>query len=110
MPVADYQAFMLPVLRAVADGAERSVRDVRKRLAGEFNLSPADRAEDAPEGEAERVRQSGSAGRRPTWRRRGCWRRCASVYRISKADKAVLAEKLDRLDKEYLRRLKPFEE
>ena len=33
MPVPDYESLMLPLLRALADGAEYPVRDLRERLA-----------------------------------------------------------------------------
>lgn len=110
MPVPDYQTFMLPVLRAVAEGAEHSVRDVRERLAVEFGLSPADRAEMLPSGKQSvfdnRVGWAKTymekAGLLETVRR--------GVYRITQVGKSVLAEKPDRLDKEYLRRFRPFKE
>jgi restriction system protein len=50
MPVPDYESFMLPLLRAVADGGEHHVRDVRDRLAAEFKLTAAERAEMLPSG------------------------------------------------------------
>jgi len=39
MPVPGYEAFMLPLLRAVRDGAEHRVQDVREQLAAEFRLT-----------------------------------------------------------------------
>jgi restriction endonuclease Mrr len=45
MPVPSYDAFMLPLLRTLADGQEHENQDLRDRLAAEFKLSDADRAE-----------------------------------------------------------------
>lgn len=110
MPVPDYQTFMLPLLRAVADGAEHSVRDVRERLAAEFKLSPADHAEMLPSGKQSvfdnRVGWAKTymekAGLLETVRR--------GVYRITKTGKGVLAEKPAKIDKEFLKRFTPFQE
>jgi restriction system protein len=109
MPVPDYEAVMLPLLRAVADGAEHHVRDVRERIAGEFKLAPADRAEMLPSGKQSvfdnRVGWAKTymdkAGLVESVRR--------GVYRITKAGKAVLAEKPAQIDKEYLKRFAPFQ-
>lgn len=43
MPIPDYQATMLPLLRFSGDGAEHSLRDAIESLAGEFKLSDEDR-------------------------------------------------------------------
>lgn len=50
MPVPDYETFMLPLLRALSDGAEHHVRDLRDQLAAEFKLTLSDRAEMLPSG------------------------------------------------------------
>lgn len=45
MPVPDFQSFMLPLLRMTSDGQEHSLAEAVERLAKEFQLSEADRAE-----------------------------------------------------------------
>ena len=110
MPVPDYETFMLPLLRAVADGADHHVRDVRETLAAEFKLTPADRAEMLPSGKQSvfdnRVGWTKTyldkAGLLGTVRR--------GVYRTTKAGKAVLIEQPPRIDKQYLKRFDAFQQ
>src|SRR5271156_6479157 len=45
MPIPDYQSLMLPVLKVVADGKERSVAEIRKHIATELKLSEEDLSE-----------------------------------------------------------------
>src|SRR4051794_13960953 len=45
------QAYMLPLLRAVADGKEYLLRELADRLAGEFGLTEAERQELLPSGQ-----------------------------------------------------------
>ena len=42
MPVPDFQSLMLPVLRALSDGAETPVSEVRTRVASAEGLTPED--------------------------------------------------------------------
>ena len=42
MPVPDYQSLMLPVLKALADGAETPISEVRERVAAAERLTPDD--------------------------------------------------------------------
>lgn len=108
MPVPTYEAFMLPLLRQLADGAEHQVRDVRERLATEFKLTPADRAERLPSGKQSYfdnrvgwaktyLEKAGLA----TSVRRG-------VYRITDLGKKVLADKPKDIDKDYLEKFESF--
>lgn len=39
MPIPDFQTIMLPLLRCVGDGQERSVQELIAKLAQEFALS-----------------------------------------------------------------------
>jgi restriction system protein len=48
--VPDFQSFMLPVLRLMADGKEHSLAELHGRLAGEMQLAPADLEEKLPSG------------------------------------------------------------
>ncbi len=49
MPIPDYQALMLPVLRLAAEG-EKRVGDVEDRIADEIGLAPEERAQLLPSG------------------------------------------------------------
>jgi restriction system protein len=108
MPVPDYESFMLPLLRAVADGGEHHVRDVRDRLAAEFKLTPAERSEMLPS--AKQSVFDNRVGWAKTYLdkaglissvRRG-------VYRITEAGRAVLGERPKDIDKSYLERFEAF--
>lgn len=50
MPVPDYQALMLPLLRMASDGHEHTAEEVTDRLAKEFRLEEVDRREILPSG------------------------------------------------------------
>jgi restriction system protein len=108
MAVPDYETFMLPLLRALGDGGEHHVRDLRDQLAAEFKLSDADRAEALPSGKQSvfdnRVGWAKTymdkAGLVATVKR--------GVYRIMDAGRAVLAERPPRIDKKYLERFEAF--
>jgi restriction system protein len=49
MPIPDYQALMLPVLKLAAKG-ETSAPEVEQNLADEFGLTPEERAQLLPSG------------------------------------------------------------
>ena len=50
MTIPDYQTCMLPLLRHVADGKDHTLRDSEEALAGQFGLTPTERAELLPSG------------------------------------------------------------
>jgi restriction system protein len=108
MPVPDYESFMLPLLRAVAEGAEHQIRDVRDQLAAEFELSPADRAEMLP------------SGKQTVFNNRFGWAKTymakagllapvrEGVFRITDAGRAVLADRPKEIDRAFLKQFEPF--
>jgi restriction system protein len=51
MTIPDYQTCMLPLLRYAANGDEHTLRDAEERLADQFKLTPAERAELLPSGQ-----------------------------------------------------------
>ena len=51
MAIPDYQTCMLPLVRFLADGKERTMREAEESLANEFCLTPAERAELLPSGQ-----------------------------------------------------------
>ena len=57
MPVPGFQTFMLPLLRALDDGADHPMSELRERIAGQLALTEADRAELLPSGSGN-LRQS----------------------------------------------------
>ena len=50
MPVPGFESFMLPLLRALEDGADHPVNEVRESIAREMTLTEDDRAELLPSG------------------------------------------------------------
>jgi restriction system protein len=50
MPIPDYQALMLPVLKLAAN-AETSAPEAEQKIADEFGLSPEERAQLLPSGQ-----------------------------------------------------------
>jgi restriction system protein len=108
MPVPSYDAFMLPLLTALADGSEQHVRDLRDRLAHEFKLNEADRQELLP------------SGKQPVFDGRVGWAKTylekagllstprRGWYRITDAGKGVLAQKPPGLDKKFLLQFDSF--
>ena len=50
MPVPDFQSLMLPALRALGDGAETPISEVRDRVAAAEGLTPDDLRETLPSG------------------------------------------------------------
>ena len=93
MPIPDYQAAMLPLLRLAADGAEHRLRDAIDQLATEFALTPEERAQMLPSGTA------------PVFNNRVAWARTylkqagllgaprRGSFRITAAGRKLLAKK-----------------
>lgn len=50
MPIPDYQSIMLPLLRLAGDSKEHRFRDAVEKLATEFQITDAERAELLPSG------------------------------------------------------------
>ena len=50
MPVPDTQSFLLPVLKALADGKELSLADLQEQVAESLRLTPDDIGEMMPSG------------------------------------------------------------
>lgn len=109
MPVPDYQSLMLPLLQLLADGRDRSVREIRDALALEFSLGEDD------------LRETISSGQRMFDNRLG-WARTylkqakllqtpeRGRWRITPRGLSVLSERPQRIDAAYLRRYTEFVE
>lgn len=51
MAIPDYQSIMLPLLKFIGDGKERSLREAIEHLGGKFDLSDEERKELLPSGQ-----------------------------------------------------------
>jgi restriction system protein len=110
MAIPDYQTVMLPVLKLASDGGEHRFRDAVERLASEFGLSDAERAELLP------------SGNQPIFDNRVGWARSylkqagllhspkRGVFQITEAGRALLAENPRRIDNALLERYDAFRE
>lgn len=109
MAVPDYQALMLPLLKALADGHEHEMREVREQIAKALQLTEEDRAELLPSG-AQPVFDNrlgwaktylNKAGLLQTVRR--------GVYIITDRGRQVLAAKPEVVDNALLSQFSEFE-
>src|SRR5712664_2311166 len=108
MPVPGFESFMLPLLRALEDGADHSVSEVRERIAREMALTEEDRAELLPSGKQaifdNRLGWAKTyldkAGLVATVKR--------GVYRITADGRSLLAQKPDRIGRQELLRFDKF--
>lgn len=108
MPIPDYQTVMLPLLRILADGAERRVRDVRDLIIAEFNLTQEEREQLLPSGQMTVI------GSRVGWAK--TYLKNAGLVdnqsrgrlRITDAGRRVLAERPELIDVQFLKRFPTF--
>ena len=108
MTIPDFESCMLPLLRAVQDGNEWTMKDVTSRLCDEFDLSSDEREEMLPSGKVRvivnRVGWAKSyikeAGLVAPIRR--------GVIRITDEGKSVLDENPDQIDMNYLLRFPSY--
>lgn len=108
MAIPDYQTLMLPLLRLASDRQEHRFRDVLERLATEFRISDAERAELLPSGTA------------PVFDNRVGWARTylkqagllqspkRGILQITDAGAGLLAENPRRIDVSILDRYEKF--
>jgi len=108
MPIPDYQATMLPLLRFAGDGAEHSLRDAIDSLAGEFKLSDEERRELLPSG------QQFVFGNRVGWARTymkkaGLLRTTRrGFFQITDRGRSTLSQKPTRIDAKFLDQFQEF--
>lgn len=110
MPIPDYQAIMLPLLKFMSDEKERQVRDMIDHLAVVFQLSSEDRRALLPSGNDiafdNKVKWSrlylGKAGLLESTRR-GHWK-------ITKSGLKVLSQNPSRIDVKFLEQLPQYRE
>src|SRR5262245_40351280 len=108
MPIPDYQDCMLPLLEAVADGKEYTLRAVTSALAERFALSGEERKELLPS------KSQTVIGNRVAWaktylKKAGLVTQPGrGLVRITDEGRAVLARKPERIDNDFLRRYPSF--
>jgi len=102
MPIPDFQTLMLPLLRHLADGAERANQESIDALAQEYNLTDAERAQLLPSGQ-QTVFCNRVAWAKAHFKRAGLIespRR--GIYRITDQGREVLARNPERIDLKFL--------
>jgi restriction system protein len=102
MPIPDFQTLMLPLLRHLADGAERTNQESVDSLADEFKLTDSERAQLLPSGQ-QSVFRNRVAWAKAHFKRAGLIespRR--GIYRITDRGRGVLAEEPTRIDLKFL--------
>ena len=110
MPIADYQSLMLPTLKALADGTEQPLSEIRTRVAASENLTAEDVSARLPSG-----RQTVLANR-VSWallgmERAGLVERVRrAVYRLTAEGERLLAQEPARVDDDLLRSYPAFVE
>lgn len=110
MTVPDYESLMLPLLSALGDGEEHEVAALRDHLATGLRLTETDRAEMLP------------SGKQPVFDNRVGWAKTyldkaglvvsvrRGVYRITDLGEKVLAQKPQRIDRDFLSQFDSFKE
>lgn len=110
MPIPDYQACMLPLLRFAGDGQEHQLKDAIATLAGEFSLTEEEKNEFLP------------SGQQPVFTNRVGWARTylkkagllssprRGYFQITDRGKSVLEEKPNEINQKYLERFPEFVE
>ena len=103
MPIPDFQSLMLPALKALSDGEEKPISEIRNHIAEAQGLTPEDMRELLPN------------GRQPVFVNRVSWaliylgraglseRVRPGVWRLTEEGKRLLADAPPRIDMNYLR-------
>jgi len=110
MPIPDYQACMLPLLRYAGDGGEHQLKDAISALADEFSLTDDERNEFLP------------SGQQPVFTNRVGWARTylkkagllssprRGYFKITERGTDVLSENPNEINQKYLERFPEFVE
>ena len=108
MAIPDYQACMLPFLKAIADGAEHRIRDVTSHIATQFNLSDEQREELLPSGQQTVI--ANRVGWAKTYMKKAglIQNPGRGRVRITAEGAAVLNQGLPSLDKRFLEQYPAF--
>ena len=110
MPIPDYQSIMLPILKFIGDGKERSLRETIESLAQQFGLSEEERKELLP------------SGRQATFDNRVGWARTymkkaglldytgKGLFCITERGKEVLSQNPTEINAKFLKQFPEFVE
>lgn len=108
MPIPDYQACMLPLLRFAADGQEHQLKDAIHQLSNDFSLTDEEKAEFLP------------SGQQPVFTNRVGWARTylkkaglldsprRSYFQITERGRSVIQENPSEINVKYLERFPEF--
>ena len=110
MAVPSYQELMLPMLRLLADGRDWQTSDLRKVLAGEFDLSEDDLHERIPSGHATRFAKNVDWSRHYLKRAGVLEAPRRAVARITPRGRELLDEGPDNINVASLQRYQEFTE
>lgn len=110
MPIPDYQALMLPLLKLAGDGTEHKFRDAVEALAVEFELTPDERSELLPSGTA--FLFDNRVGWARTYLKQAALLESPKrgIFRITPRGKSVLAQGVQRVDVKLLDQFEEFRE
>lgn len=108
MAIPDYQTLMLPLLKFIADGREKSLRETIEGLAIEFELTEDERKELLPSG------QQSTFDNRVGWAR--TYMKKAGLvsttrrgyFKITELGQKILSEKPSKIDVPFLRQFDDF--
>lgn len=110
MAVPDFQTIMRPLLAQLEDGADRSIREVRDKLAEHFELTDEDLAEQIPSGRAKTFQNRVGWATTYLYRTGLIERPKRSTYRISSRGREVLASNPEKVDLQVLSQFDEFNE
>jgi len=109
MPIPDFQFCMLPLLKYVADGQSRRLKDAVEALSEQFKLSPDERSQMLPskgqtlfENRVAWARSYLKQARLLDYPERG-------FLQITEEGKRVIASGIDRIDTKYLKQFPSFQ-
>jgi restriction system protein len=110
MPIPDYQGFMFPLLQAISDGQEHSVRDIVVRLSDQLGLTAEERQQMLPSGQQSLV--SNRVGWAKTYLKKAGLldNPKRGRVRITKAGLDALSQNSNKIDNEFLSRYPSFAE
>jgi len=108
MAVPEFQSFMLPMLRILADEQPRDISELRRLLSEEFHLSEEDLAERIPSGTSRVTSKTGWAATH-LFRAGLVARPARGTYAISDEGRAVLASAPTRVDINFLSRYPSYQ-
>jgi len=110
MPIPDYQKFMLPILRCIADGEEHPIREIYDNIAEKFGLTEDDKAERTPSGTTQIYKN------RIGWAKTYLKKAVLISYpkrgtiQITDRGSGILEENPQNIDSKYLQRFEEFQE